>query len=102
MHAVVKVESLILDVCSLCNGVISLMGEKLLGLMSGKKKYSAGQFMLMLPERFTFQFLLKLFEVWGYEIVPCNHPGGRKVLRTTSMFLFENTVLPTTNYLRNV
>ena len=59
------VESLILDVCSLCNAIISLMGEKLLRLMTGKKKYSAEQFMLMLPEQFTFQFLLKLFEVWG-------------------------------------
>ena len=95
----VMVESLVLDVCSLGNGVISLMGEKISKLMTGQKKYSAGQFMLMLPERFAFLFLFKLLQVWGYEPVTCNHADGRKVLNTTSMFLLENTIASSHNQL---
>ena len=95
----VMVESLVLDVCSLGNGVISLMGEKNSKLMTGQKKYSAGQFMLMLPERFAFLFLFKLLQVWGYEPVTCNHADGRKVLNTTSMFLLENTIASSHNQL---
>ena len=99
LQSMVMVESLILDVCSLGNGVISLMGEKISRLMNAQKKYSAGQFMLMLPERFAFQFLFKLLEIWGYQDVPCTHSDGRKVLRTSSMFLFENTIASSHNQL---
>ena len=67
--------------------------------MTGQKKYSAGQFMLMLPERFAFLFLFKLLQVWGYEPVTCNHADGRKVLNTTSMFLLENTIASSHNQL---
>ena len=71
--------------------------------MTGQKKYSAGQFMLMLPEHFAFLFLFKLLQVWGYEPVTCNHADGRKVLNTTSMFLLETQLRhPTISCLGNV
>ena len=38
LHAMVMVESLVSDVCSLGNGEISLMGEKISKLMTGQKE----------------------------------------------------------------